>query len=101
MRCDPGMGLRTFQSQDGSTWTIWRVQSSGAVAGTPSEWLAFQNQDGTERFRLLEVPAGWEELSDARLELLRRMADPVRARTRHSPPGGTERVDELRRQIDP
>jgi hypothetical protein len=97
-----GMGLRTFPSPDGSTWTVWRVQSSGTVPGTPSEWLAFQNKDGTERFRLLEVPAGWEELSDARLDLLRRMADPVRLRTRHSPAGGTERIDEVQpRVVDP
>lgn len=75
---------------------MWRVQSSGTVPGTPGEWLAFQNEDGTERFRLLEVPPGWEDLSDARLDLLRRMADPVRARSRHSPPGGADRIDEPR-----
>ena len=73
------MALRTFVASDGKTWTAWLVQSSGVVAvpGTPTEWLAFQNEDGTERRRLLEIPDGWELLPDERLDLVRRIAEPV------------------------
>ena len=64
------------------------------MPGTPSEWLAFQNEDGTERRRLLEIPEGWETLPDDRLDLVRRMAEPVRPwATRHTPPGGVGQHD--------
>jgi hypothetical protein len=90
------MGLRTFLAGDGTRWTVWLVRSGsvGAVPGTPAEWLAFQNEDGTERRRLLEVPAGWAALADERLDLLRRVAEPVKLWSqRHSPPIGVERPD--------
>lgn len=90
------MALRTFVGSDGRTWTAWLVQSGSvaAVPGTPAEWLAFQNDDGTERRRLLEIPQGWEDLSDERLDLVRRMADPVKGwATRHTPPGGVDQHD--------
>lgn len=90
------MALRTFVASDGTTWTAWLVQSGFAatVPGTPTEWLAFQNEDNTERRRLLEVPDGWEALPDERLDLLRRMAEPVRGwASRHTPPGGVDQHD--------
>lgn len=90
------MALRTFIAPDGTTWTVWLAQSAGAVGlpGAPTEWLAFQNADGTERRRLIEIPDGWDTLPDNRLDLLRRMAEPVRGWTsRHTPPGGTGRAD--------
>jgi hypothetical protein len=89
--CIGVMALRTFVAQDGSRWTVWLVQTSGlsGVTGTPSEWLAFQNEDDSQRRRLLEVPAGWDALPDDRLDLLRRIAEPVRGwASRHTPPGG-------------
>ncbi|HET9683658.1 MAG TPA: hypothetical protein VFP15_06110 [Gemmatimonadaceae bacterium] len=90
------MGLRTFVASDGTTWTAWLVQTSGigGVPGTPSEWLAFQNDTGTERRRLLEVPEGWDALPDERIDLLRRIAEPVRGwASRHTPPGGIDQHD--------
>ena len=90
------MALRTFVASDGTTWTAWLVQSSGVVTvpGTPTEWLAFQNEDGTERRRLLEIPDGWELLPDERLDLVRRMAEPVKQwASRHTPPGGVDQRD--------
>lgn len=87
------MALRSFTSRDGTTWTAWQVraETSTNIPGTPTEWLAFQNGDGTERRRLLEVPKGWDQLPDERLDLLRRMAEPVTLlSSRHSPPGGVE-----------
>jgi hypothetical protein len=69
-------------------WLI-RAGSAGRVPGTPAEWLAFQNAEGTERRRLLEIPDNWETLSDDRLDLLRRIAEPVALRAqRHTLPGG-------------
>jgi hypothetical protein len=90
------MALRTFAASDGTTWTAWLVQTSGmaAVPGTPTSWLAFQNEAGTERRRLLEIPEGWENLSDERLDLVRRMAEPVKGwASRHTPPGGIDQHD--------
>lgn len=87
------MALRSFASRDGTTWTAWQVRAdtSSTIPGTPSEWLAFQNADGSERRRLLDVPQGWDQFPDDRLDLLRRMAEPVTLLTsRHSPPGGVE-----------
>ena len=85
------MALRTFLAADGGTWTVWLVRpgrSSGPQPGIPEEWLAFQNEDESERLRLREVPPGWEELSDAHLDVLRRMADAVRRPSRgHTAPG--------------
>jgi len=90
------MALRTFVASDGSTWTAWLVQTSGlaGIPGSPTDWLAFQNEDSTERRRLLEVPDGWDQLPDDRLDLLRRMAEPVRGwASRHTPPGGINQHD--------
>jgi hypothetical protein len=89
------MALRTFLSRDGSTWSVWRIESSSAavVPGTPSEWLCFQDADSTERRRLFEYPENWAELPDDRLDLLRKMAEPVKQWHRPSPPGGVGHVD--------
>ena len=90
------MALRTFVGSDGKTWTAWLVQTGGvpAVPGTPTQWLAFQTEDGTERRRLLEIPDGWESLPDERLDLVRRMAEPVKTwASRHTPPGGITQRD--------
>ena len=73
-------------------WTVWRVEASSAmvVPGSPSVWLAFQTEDGAERRRLIDFPDDWERLSEQLLDLLRRMAEPVSAWRRPSPPGGVE-----------
>jgi hypothetical protein len=90
------MSLRSFVSRDGSTWSVWRIDSASAavVPGTPSEWLCFQDTDSTERRRLFEYPDNWADLPDERLDLLRKMAEPVKLWQRPSPPGGIERVDD-------
>lgn len=95
----PRMALRSFGSRDGTTWTAWevRAETSTNIPGTPTEWLAFQSGDGTERRRLLEVPEGWDQLPDDRLDLLRRMAEPVTLlSSRHSPPGGVQAQEPTR-----
>lgn len=90
------MTIRTFHANDGSNWTVWRTRADVSVLlpNAPREWLTFQSEEGTERRRLLQIPASWFELSDARLDLLRRVADPVTTFTaRHSPPGGFDAVE--------
>jgi hypothetical protein len=75
------MALRTFPASDGRMWTVWLVQPTRAASpllGIPQEWLAFQNDDETERRRLREVPPDWADLSDERLDLLRCLAEVVR-----------------------
>jgi hypothetical protein len=84
-------------ASDGQTWTTWLVEpSSGSpLLGVPKAWLAFQNEDGSERRRLREFPATWADLPDDRLDLLRRMAELVgTARGRYSPPGARRVTDD-------
>jgi hypothetical protein len=73
------MALRTFRADDGTQWTVWSIRngSAGVAAGAPAEWLAFQNEDCSERRRLFDVPVGWADFSEARLDLLRHVAEPV------------------------
>lgn len=91
------MALRTFLAADGHRWTVWLVrptQSAKPKLGIPSEWLAFQNDDESERRRLRELPAHWDDLSDERLDLLRRMAEVVTRPTGgHTAPGTVHRID--------
>lgn len=49
---------------------------------------------GSERRRLIEIPPNWEQLADDRLDLLRRMAEPVKSWAPLSPPGGVPVVGE-------
>jgi hypothetical protein len=90
-----GMALRTFLSRDGSSWSVWHIESGSAavVPGTPTQWLCFQDAESTERRRLFEYPENWDELPDERLDLLRKMAEPVKLWQRPSPPGGVEQID--------
>ena len=89
------MSFRIFRANDGSCWTVWHVRAGSAanVPGMPLEWLAFQSEDGSERRRLLEIPPTWSGATDQRLDLLRRMADPVTLfAQRHSPPEGVRAI---------
>jgi hypothetical protein len=98
------MPLRTFISSDGTPWTAWdvRADGAGALPGAPTEWLAFQNADESERRRLTAPPPRWEEMSDDRLDLLRRMAHPAPLLSRrHSPPSGVAAVDDARSRSGP
>lgn len=91
------MPLRSFRADDGTCWKVWRTRAGylGRDRDAPTEWLAFQKDDGTERRRLMQIPATWFELSDERLELLRRVAEPVSSVVhRHSPPDGTAQADD-------
>ena len=87
------MPTRTFRTRNGSIWSVRRIESSATVSipGAPREWLAFQDEAGTERRRLFNIPPDWEDMSDERLDLLRRHAEPSRFQVRATPPGGSRR----------
>jgi hypothetical protein len=74
------MALRVFADEKGRTWQVWDVRASAGARGVRADlrggWLCFELVTGGERCRLpwVEVPPGWEQLSDARLELLRHQA---------------------------
>jgi hypothetical protein len=78
------MPLRSFQDREGHEWRVWSVVPQSSAASTLDEmfrdgWLCFERIDLGERCRLTlsEVPAGWDSLSDERLDLLRRVATAV------------------------
>jgi hypothetical protein len=89
------MALRTFVGSDGRTWRVWlvRAKSSSLLLGRGREWLAFQTEDESERRRLRAVPAGWAQLSDERLDLLRGVAEGVRPPIGGHSAAGDERND--------
>jgi hypothetical protein len=74
------MALRVFADERGRAWRVWDVQASAGARGVREDlrggWLCFELVAGGERSRLpfAEVPPGWEQFSDERLELLRREA---------------------------
>jgi hypothetical protein len=97
------MALRVYTDRDGTEWRVWPVTPSGA--GVPmldptyrAGWLCFERLDGTDRRRLsmAGVPPAWEALSDERLDLLRKVAEPAGRR-----PGSGETGEMESRQRDP
>jgi hypothetical protein len=74
------MALRVFADEQGRSWQVWDVLASVGARGVREDlrngWLCFELVGGGERCRLPfnEVPPGWEQLSDDKLELLRRSA---------------------------
>jgi hypothetical protein len=91
-----GMSIRSFRARNGSTWTVRRIESNARilVPGAPREWLAFQDESGTDRRRIFNVPPNWEDLSDERLDLLRRYAEPTRFHPSATPPFDTSPVSD-------
>jgi hypothetical protein len=82
---EAGMASRQFEDAAGMAWRVWNtVPISGAVInpGFEKGWLTFESEHGALR-RLAPVPAGWEDLSDERLEVLLNTATEV---PRHTGP---------------
>ena len=90
------MSIRTFRARNGTIWTVRRIESTATVIvpGAPREWLSFQDESGSDRRRIFNVPPDWEELPDERLDLLRRYAEPSKFQSRATPPRGTRHVSE-------
>lgn len=83
------MAVRTFESPDGATWSVWEVipgrvgdvrSSAGShlLRDLAGGWLCFDC--GTEKRRLASLPTHWHERSDEDLRFWCRAAVPVRAR---------------------
>ena len=71
------MPLREFVDASGVSWRVWDTapgRLDGLALAYQRGWLTFDN--GTERFRLAPIPADWDALSDERLALLLRVAEP-------------------------
>lgn len=68
------MALRTFVSHDGTEWNVWNVvptlvhndRKVSLSTGMTQGWLCFESR-GVKR-RIVPIPAGWEEWSDAELD---------------------------------
>lgn len=82
------MALRSYTDREGSEWRVWRVVPDEISFTTLVEsyrdgWLCFERTDGSERRRLsmTKVPLEWEDLSDERLDMLRRMGEPATRRS--------------------
>jgi hypothetical protein len=75
------MAVRVFTDREGNEWNVWNVQPTSSTAGLEERfrngWLCFERLDGSSRARLPvdEIPPGWEELPDHRLDLLRQTAE--------------------------
>ena len=101
--------MRTFRDRDGVEWTVWKTVPGAGVfierrvaerrapgtqaAPAPEErretpdrrrgdvrkgWLSFRS--ASSRRRLVPVPEDWETVPEERLDLLCRLASPVRSR---------------------
>jgi hypothetical protein len=88
------MAVRDFVDAAGVRWTVWPVVPEALQPRTAAEdylgeyeagWLCFEST--TERRRLPEFPRNWEQLSEAELRALLRLATVVpRRKTPHLPP---------------
>jgi hypothetical protein len=85
------MALRVFTDREGRERRVWEVQLSADEVGVREDlrggWLCFELVRGGERCRLplADVMPGWEQLSDAQLDELRRTATAVPPLRGHAP----------------
>ncbi len=75
------MAYAEFPDREGRSWRVWhtRPRLADVLSRLPLDWkggwLTFECEG--EKRRLAPVPPGWEDFSPARLDLLRRMAEPT------------------------
>jgi len=83
------MPMREFTDSLGTHWLVWAtVPAPGGVLGTMSDgWLTFESS--AVRRRLIPIPAGWEDATPGRLDLMCRVAVAVR----RTPSGGFHSFD--------
>jgi hypothetical protein len=87
------MAVRDFEDGDGVRWKVWPVIPEALQPKTAAEdylgeyesgWLCFESV--SERRRLPEYPADWEQLSEAELRVLLRVAAVVPDRKKRRRP---------------
>lgn len=88
------MAVRDFVDADGLSWKVWPVIPESLQPKTAAEdylgeyesgWLCFESV--AERRRLPEYPENWEQLSEAELRALLRVAAAVpKRKSLHFPP---------------
>ena len=67
--------MREFMDSSGTAWRVWNTRPSrGGILDEEFRdgWLTFESN--THRRRLAPIPAGWETVSEARLDLMCRVA---------------------------
>ncbi len=81
------MAIRVYKDPEGGEWRVWRVVPDSISFATLGEsyregWLCFERVSGGDRRRLsmARVPAGWDGLTDDRLDALRTLAEPATLR---------------------
>jgi hypothetical protein len=87
------MALRTFVSHDGSLWNVWNVvptlvhneRKVSLSTGMTHGWLCFEC--GGVKRRIVPVPSGWEEWSEAELDSALATAQSVERRLPIENPG--------------
>ena len=94
------MALRTFTDADGTLWNVWNVvpsiththQALTVMAAMTGGWLCFESS--AAKRRLVPIPNGWEEVTDAELARMLATAEVVQPRVPRSlstapePPAG-------------
>ena len=80
--------IRLFTDSKGREWRVWAtypVHVGSTAEAYRGGWLTFQS--GELRRRLTPVPPHWQDVSDARLELICNVAEAVTER-RSTPSAG-------------
>lgn len=76
------MSLTTFRDAVGVCWRVWHVETPRTrahlmEASFRNGWLVFEQEDGSNRRRLSQVPEDWASLSVEHLARLCTLAIPA------------------------
>ena len=85
------MATRAFTDRQGDGWKVWETvpqDARGCLPAYAKGWLTFEHAERGDRRRLAPIPDGWADASDERLQLMCRVAEPVRTGWRSTPPQG-------------
>ena len=95
------MPVREFTDSTGKQWRAWDVTPDALNPRTREEdylaslyytgWLVFETKNESEKRRLYPVPKGWDELAEAKLEVLLSKAEivpPRKLRSEKTAAGG-------------
>ena len=100
------MAYREFVDSNSVSWRVWSTLPSAGThlrGGFEKGWLTFEciSERETALRRLVPLPADWESVPDAKLEVLCRAADEVRRFSRGRAIPDTEREVQADRDAPP